>query len=160
MTHIFPTYDAYYKGYGLTKCSDGTFTALHDTPELYDEQDYPNIGLGFPVDQGKTYDCDSIRIRIDEVIAEREKRIGWVKEFSKTCKNPEWTERYLLDSCDPTNGNGHRSRSNHTEAEIYNIWYDGISYNMEWSMGCVTVSKTKFLYRKFLLGKGYITANN
>ena len=118
MAHLFPTYDAYYKGYGLTKCSDGTFTALHDTPELYDEQDYPNIGLGFSVDQGKIYDCDSIRIRIDEVIAEREKRIGWVKEFSKTCKNPEW------------------------------------------SMGCVTVSKTKFLYRKFLLGKGYITANN
>lgn len=158
MTH-YPSYDACYKGYGLTRCDNGTYTAVNNTPELDDTVDYPNIGLGWVVDQGKTYDYNAICLRIDEVIAEREKRIGWVREFAKTCKNPDWTERYLLGSCDPNNRNGHRHRSHHTEAEYSEIWQDGNEYRMRWCMGYKNTSRTKYLYRRFLIGKKYIINN-
>ena len=160
MQHSFPTYDAIYKGYGLTKCSDGTYTAVNITPELIDTVDFPNIGLGWPVDQGRTFDYDAICKRIDEVIAERDKRIGWVKEFAQTCEKSDWTERYLLDSCDPTNRNGQRHKSHHAEAEHNDIWFDGDEYRMWWCMGYVKTSRTKYLYRCFLIEKGYINKNN
>ncbi|MBO4499155.1 MAG: hypothetical protein J5732_02750 [Bacteroidaceae bacterium] len=159
MIHWFPTYDECYKGYGLTKCQNETCTASNDTPELQGKMDYPNIGLGWSVDNGRSYSLEEIKQRIDEVIAERGRRIGWVREFSQTQKNPEWTERYLMESCDPNNDEGHQDRSNHAEAELYGMWYDGTYYKMHWGMRCVTVSKTKFLYRKFLIEKGYIIDN-
>lgn len=159
MAHCFPTYDECYKGYGLAKCKDGAYTACSDTSELQGKMDYPNIGLGWSVDNGRSYNLEEIKRRIDEVIAMRERRIGWVREFSQTQKNPEWTERYLMESCDPNNNEGHQGRSNHAEAELYSMWYDGTQYKMRWGFGCVTVSKTKFLYRKFLIEKGYIIDN-
>ena len=159
MGHYFPNYEAYYNGYGLTKCKDGSYTAVNITPELYDKCDYPNIGLGWSVDLGKTYDYEAICKRIDEVIDEREKRIGWVREFVKTTEKPDWTERYLLSSCDPSNEYGHRSRSYHTEAERYEIWESGGEYYRHWGMGYVNVSKTMYLYRQFLIEKGYIEDN-
>lgn len=160
MAHSFPTYDAYYKGYGLTKAADGICTACNNTPELFDTVDFPNIGLGWPVDQGRTYDCDALCKRIDEVITEREKRIGWVKEFARTCKNPSWTERYLLESCDPNNRDGQLHKSHHTEAEHNDIWFDGDEYRMRRCMGYAKTSRTKYLYRCFLIEKGYINNNN
>lgn len=30
LAHCFPTYDECYKGYGLTKCKDGAYTACSD----------------------------------------------------------------------------------------------------------------------------------
>ena len=36
------------------------------------------------------------------------------------------------------------------------MWSDGIHYYMRWGMGFVEVSKTKYLYRQFLIEKGYI----
>ena len=156
MAYYFPTYRAYYKGYGLTQCPDGTYTAVNNTLELHDECDYPNIGLGWPVDLGRKYDYEAICKRIDEVIADREKRIGWVREFAKTTEKPDWTERYLLGSCDPSNEYGHQSRSHHTEAETHEIWDAGYGYHMRWSMWWVETSKTKFLYRQFLIERGYI----
>ena len=160
MVHRFPTYDEYYRGYGLTRCKDGTCTAIRNTPELNDQTDYPNIGLGWSVDKGRSYNVEEMKQRIDEVIVERERRIGWVKEFAQTQEKPDWTKRYLLDSCDPNNDDGHRGRSHHTEAELYDMWSDGIHYYMRWGMGFVKVSKTKYLYRQFLIEKGYIIDND
>lgn len=154
--HYFPEYALYYRGYGLTNGDGGRCSAMHDTPELYDKCDYPNIGLGWPVDKGRSYNLEEMKQRIDEVIAERERRIGWVKEFAQTQKKPDWTERYLLESCDPNNDDGHRGRSHHTEAELYHMWSDGIHYYMRWGMGFVEVSKTKYLYRQYLIERGYI----
>ena len=114
MAHCFPTYDAYYRGYGLTKADDGTCTACNNTPELYDTVDFPNIG----------------------------------------------TERYLLESCDPNNRDGQLHKSHHTEAEHNDIWFDGDEYRMRWCMGYVKTSRTKYLYRCFLIEKGYINNNN
>ena len=160
MAHLFPTYEACYKGYGLTKRNDGTYTAINNTPELHNQCDFPNIGLGWPVDQGRTYGYDAICKRIDEVIAERKQRIGWVREFAQTCEHPSMVSEYLLDSCDPRNIEGHRSRSNHTEAELYHIWFDGTGCKMRYGIGYVAVSKTKYHYRKFLIEKGYIEDND
>lgn len=154
--HYFPEYALYYRGYGLTNGDGGRCSAMHDTPELYDKCDYPNIGLGWPVDKGRSYNLEEMKQRIDEVIAERERRIGWVKKFAQTQKKPDWTERYLLESCDPNNDDGHRGRSHHTEAELYHMWSDGIHYYMRWGMGFVEVSKTKYLYRQYLIERGYI----
>ena len=160
ITHLFPTYNAHYRGYGLVKREDGTYGAFSDTPELYDKQDYPNIGMGWPVDQGITYDYSAMCRRIDEVIADREKRIGWVKEFAQTQKKPEWTERYLLSDSDPDNDEGHRGRSYHTVGELYHSWQSGVEYYRRYGMGYVKISKTLFLYRRFLIGKGYIIDND
>ena len=148
--------DTYYRGYGLEGRKDGTCLALSDTPDLHEEMDYMNIGFGGPVDRGRSYTVDKMKKRIDEVIADRQKRIGWVKEFSQTCKKPDWAERYLLQSCDPNNKRGHMRRSNHTEAELYHIWTDDWKYYMRSTFGYVETSRTKYLYRKFLIEKGYI----
>ena len=156
MAHYFPEYALYYRGYGLTDVDGDRCCAMHDTPELYDKCDYPNIGLGWPVDKGRSYNVEEMKQRIDEVIAERERRIGWVKEFAQTQKKPDWTERYLLSSCDPSNEYGHHSRSHHTEAERYEIWESGGEYYRHCGMGYVNVSKTQYLYRQFLIERGYI----
>ena len=158
--HLFPKYDSYYRGYGLTERKDGTYSAINDTPDLHGQVDYPNIGLGWAVDNGRNYTLEQMQQRIDEVIAERDKRIGWVKEFAATCDKPERVESYLLSSCDPNNVEGHRGRSNHTEAELHHTWFDGTHYNMRWCFGYIAVAKTKHLYRQFLIEKGYITEEN
>ena len=160
MAHWFPTYNEYYRGYGLTLCKDGSCTAVNNTRELHGKMDYPNIGLGWPVDKGRKYTVEEMRQRIDEVIAERERRIGWVKEFAQTQKKPEWTERYLLSSCDPGNNEGHGRRSYHTEAELYHSWQSGGEYYQRYSMGYIKISRTLFLYRQFLIEKGYIINND
>lgn len=157
--HCFPEYDSCYRGYGLTERKDGTCCAINNTPDLYGQVDYPNIGLGWSVDNGRSYTTEQMHRRIDEVIAERERRIGWVKEFAATCDKPERVESYLLSSCDPNNLQGHQSRSNHTQAELYDMWFDGREYNMRYSLGYIGVSKTKYLYRQFLIEKGYIVKN-
>ena len=159
MAHLFPNFEAYYRGYGLTERKDGTYVACNDTPELYGKCDYPNIGLGWEVDQGKTFDRDAICKRIDEVIEERDKRIAWVREFAQTDNRPSFVSSYLLDSCDPRNIAGHKSRSRHAQAELYDIWCDGSRHLMRYSMGVVAVSETLYLYRKFLITKGYIKDN-
>lgn len=158
MEHYFPTYQTKYRGYGINIGSKRCIAST-DTPELYDKCDYPNIGYGWPVDRGIDYDYDSICKRIDEVIAEREKRIGWVREFAQTTKKPDWTERYLLSSIDPNNDYGHQGRSCHTKAELTNIWPSGDEYYMQWGMGRVKTSQTMYLYRQFIIAKGYISTD-
>jgi hypothetical protein len=159
MAYWFPTYDEYYRGYGLTRCKDGSCTAISNTPELNDKTDYPNIGLGWPVDKGRSYNVEEMKQRIDEVIAERERRIGWVKEFAKTQPKPDRTERYLLSDSDPYNEDGHRGRSYHTVGELYHSWQSGVEYYRRYCMGYIKISKTLFLYRQFLIEKGYIIDN-
>lgn len=155
-TYNYINYDIYYKGYGLKIRNDKSCCALNDTPELRDELDFPNIGLGGPFDKGHSYTVEEMKKRIDEIISDREKRVLWVEEFAQTCKKPNLVKKYLLESCDTSNRNGHARRSNHTEAEIYNIWSDGVKYYMEYTLGFVETSKIKYLYRKFLCEKRYI----
>lgn len=149
-------FHTYHGGYGIVVRQDGTCCAYRDTSELDNELDYPYIGFGGPVDQGETFDIKAIRKRIDEVIAEREKRIGWVKEFARTQKSPKWVESYLMSSCDPNNIRGHSNRTHHTEAEMYGIWANSGEYLMRFGMGFRFTSKIKYFYRKFLIEKGYI----
>lgn len=157
MAHVcYNGYNEYYRGYGLTYRKDGYCTASDDTPELWDKIDYPCIGLGRSLDNGRNYTVAEMKQRIDEVIAEREKRIGWVKEFAKTQKKPDWTERYLLSEWDPNNKMGHCGESHHHQAETTEIVKVDDEYRMPFGMGWVKTSKTKYLYRQFLIGKSYI----
>lgn len=145
-------FHSYHGGYGIIKRADGTCCAYSDSEML----DCPHIGFGAAVDQGKTFNLKTIRKRIDEVIAERAKRIEWVKEFAQTQKNPKWVEGYLMSSCDPSNRRGHGNRGHHTEAEMYDIWDNGGEYLIRYGMGFHLTSKIKYFYRRYLIEQGYI----